>query len=93
MLPPSTEGYDRGFKAEQYRQLETLREYALVSQNAPHIEVCRRESAGWFISDYSGMQTTCRFASVDCNIALADIYEDVVFAAAETDPAHPSRSI
>jgi len=90
VLSPSTEGYDRGFKAEQYRQIETLTEYALVSQNAPHVEVFRRERAGWFLSDYSGTQTTCHFASVDCDIALVDIYEAVVFAGAETDHAHPS---
>jgi Uma2 family endonuclease len=90
VLSPSTEAYDRGFKAGQYRQMETLKEYAFVSQNAPHVEVYRRESAGWLLSDYSGIQAACHFASVDCGVALADIYQDVSFSASETDPARPS---
>src|SRR6185437_1640080 len=32
VLSPSTESYDRGFKFAQYRQIETLKEYAMVSQ-------------------------------------------------------------
>ncbi len=31
VLSPSTEAYDRGFKSSQYRKLESLQEYALVS--------------------------------------------------------------
>lgn len=93
VLSPSTEAYDRGFKAEQYRQLETLKEYALVSQNAPHVEVFRRESAGWLLSDYSGIDAACHFASVDVGVALSDIYEDIVFAGAEADSPHPSPAI
>src|SRR4051794_26256701 len=33
VLSPTTETYDRGEKFEQYRDLESLQEYVLVSQN------------------------------------------------------------
>src|SRR5216684_4260366 len=39
VLSPSTEAYDRGFKSSQYRKIESLQEYALVSQDDPHVEV------------------------------------------------------
>ena len=46
VLSPSTEGYDRGFKAAQYRTIEALQEYALVSQNEPRAELYRRQAGG-----------------------------------------------
>src|SRR5262249_15919391 len=43
VLSPSTEAYDRGFKSTQYRKIESLQEYALVSQTEPRLEVFRRQ--------------------------------------------------
>src|SRR5580704_502730 len=72
VLSPSTEGYDRGFKAAQYRTIEPLKEYALVSQSEARVEVFRRESAHeWLMSEFVGMETVCHFNSVDCRIPLS----------------------
>ena len=80
VLSSSTEAYDRGFKAEQYRQIESLREYVLVSQSRPHIEVFTKSASGhWVLSEFTGLDTTCRFDSVDCSIPLAEIYDKIVF--------------
>jgi Uma2 family endonuclease len=80
VLSPSTEAHDRGFKFAQYRQLESLREYALVSQTEPRVEVFRRQPAGeWLLSEVIGVDATCRFDSVGCQVALAEIYYDVSF--------------
>jgi len=46
VLSDSTEGYDRGAKAAHYRRIPTLREYVLVSQREPLIEVYRRNERG-----------------------------------------------
>ena len=43
VLSPSTEAYDRGYKSAQYRTIESLQEYALVSQTEPHVEIFRRQ--------------------------------------------------
>jgi Uma2 family endonuclease len=78
VLSPSTEAYDRGFKFAQYRKLETLREYALVSQSEPRVEVFgRREDGHWLLSEFVGMEDVCRLESLDCRIPLADIYDKV----------------
>lgn len=42
----STEAYDRGAKAAHYRRISSLREYVLVSQSEPRIEVQRRSEGG-----------------------------------------------
>lgn len=46
VLSESTEGYDRGAKAAHYRRIPSLREYVLVSQREPLIEVYRRNERG-----------------------------------------------
>jgi Uma2 family endonuclease len=82
VLSPSTEAYDRGFKAQQYRTLESLEEYVLVSQAEPRVEVFRRQPGGhWLLSEAIGLEAVCRFESLDCAIPLADIYDKVTFSA------------
>src|ERR1700687_5113392 len=52
VLSPSTEAYDRGFKFAQYRTLESLQEYALVSQSEARVEIFRRQPSGdWLLSE------------------------------------------
>lgn len=83
VLSPSTESRDRGFKFAQYRKLESLREYAMISQAEPHIEKYLRQSSGeWLLSEVSGLAGVCAFESVGCKIALVDIYRDVTFGEA-----------
>ena len=82
VLSPSTEAYDRGFKSAQYRTLETLQEYALVSQSEPRIEIFRRQSSGdWLLSEAVGLEAVCHFDSVDSNVNLSEIYANVTFEA------------
>jgi Uma2 family endonuclease len=48
VLSETTEAYDRGAKAAHYRRIPTLREYVLIAQDEPRIEVFRRNpSGGW----------------------------------------------
>lgn len=79
VLSKSTEAIDRVFKSAQYRQLASLKEYALVSQTEAHIEMYRRRPEGWELSDYVGLDATCLFESVGCDIGLADVYSKVTF--------------
>jgi len=84
VLSPSTEGYDRGFKSAQYRTVESLEEYALVSQTEPRVEVFRRQPGGhWLLSEFVGLGSVCQFESVEASVPLAEIYNKVTFDAAE----------
>jgi Uma2 family endonuclease len=81
VLSSSTEAYDRGFKSVQYRTLEMLQEYVLVSQTEPRVEVFRRQTGGtWLLSESAGLEATCTLESLACSIKLADIYSQVTFA-------------
>jgi Uma2 family endonuclease len=80
VLSPSSEAYDRGFKSAQYRTLDTLREYVLVSQTEPRVETFRRLPTGdWLLSESTGLESTCAFESLSCSVPLKDIYAQVSF--------------
>jgi Uma2 family endonuclease len=90
VLSPSTEAYDRGFKAAQYRTIESLEEYALVSQVEARVEVFRRKSAHeWLMSEFVAMDAICQFESVECEVPLADIFDKVTF---DSEPGPTDRS-
>jgi Uma2 family endonuclease len=74
VLSPSTELYDRGDKALHYRRIPSVREYVLVAQRAPRIEIYRRGDAGrWeFFEAESGESIT--FESIGCTIAVDELY-------------------
>lgn len=94
VLSPSTEAYDRGFKFAQYRALESLQEYALVSQSEPRVEIFRRQSTGdWLLSESAGMDAVCRFDSVGCTIAVKDIYDKVTFGSEAAIADRPSPEV
>jgi Uma2 family endonuclease len=93
VLSPSTEAYDRGFKSAQYRTVESLEEYALVSQAEPRVEVFRRQPGGhWLLSEAVGLEAVCNFDSLDCAVPLSEIYAKVTFSPdgplASIRPAH-----
>ena len=80
VLSPSTELVDREFKSRHYQRIESLQEYALVSQTKPHIEIYRRQPGGdWFLSEISGLDATCKFESVGCQVPFSEIYYQVSF--------------
>jgi Uma2 family endonuclease len=76
VLSESTEAYDRGMKFEQYRKLESLREYVLISQDKPHIEVfTRQQNSHWLLSEADGIDSSIDLSSIGCRLALSDTYE------------------
>jgi Uma2 family endonuclease len=84
VLSPSTEAYDRGFKSVQYRTLESLQEYVLVSQAEPRVEVFRRHSRGnWLLTESAGLEASCTLESLTCTLPLSGIYAQVIFPTEE----------
>jgi Uma2 family endonuclease len=79
VLSPTTEAFDRGDKFADYRNLTTLQEYVLVSQNKINVDVFRRNSEGqWVLYSY-GKEENLHLASVDFQCSINDVYEDVSF--------------
>jgi Uma2 family endonuclease len=87
VLSPSTEAWDRGGKFDNYQQIESLREYVLVSVAKPRIEAFFREPDGsWRYSAASGMESVARLNSVGAELPLAEVYSGVEFAASIESP-------
>lgn len=90
VLSDSTESYDRGSKFRLYRGLETLREYILISQNTAHIErfVRQHDDGGmWLFNEAIGLDSSITLTTIDCTLALADVYNKVNFD--DVDPLTP----
>lgn len=87
VLSASTESYDRGNKFMLYRGLESLREYVLVRQDAPHVEQFQKDDAGrWLLTETVGLDRELQLASVGCDVRLAEIYERVEFSGGSPTP-------
>ncbi len=75
VLSPSTEAADRGEKWRHYQRLPSLREYVLISQGEPYVEVFRREGAEWILrTSVAGGQL--ELPSRGVSIAVDAIYAD-----------------
>ena len=78
VLSPSTEAYDRGRKSEHYRKLESLREYLLIAQDRRQADLYTHQQDGrWSLTEASRDEDILELRSIDCRIAMAEIYEDV----------------
>jgi Uma2 family endonuclease len=82
VLSRSTEAYDRGEKFLRYRtEIETLQDYILVSQDQPRIEHFSRQPDGtWSQAEVNGLAEILSLTSIDCRIALEDVYSRISFA-------------
>ncbi|NMG18701.1 Uma2 family endonuclease [Brasilonema bromeliae] len=77
VLSPSTEVTDRREKLVNYRTLESLREYVLVSQDEIKVEVYRKDNQGnWSVQTlFKG--DDLKLDSVGLTLTMTDVYEDV----------------
>jgi Uma2 family endonuclease len=82
VLSDSTEAYDRGAKFALYRQIPSLREYLLVSQGQVLAELYTCTGDGrWTLTDYRSLTDRIPLPSLDCTLALAEVYDKVDLAA------------
>ena len=75
VLSPSTQAYDRSKKFAIYRQLTSLREYALIDPDSRRVEVFRpAEDGHWKLFDMSDDDALI-LESVGCRLALLDVFK------------------
>jgi Uma2 family endonuclease len=80
VLSESTERYDRGEKFRQYQQIESLREYMLVSQHAPRVELFVRESsATWRLLQAEGLDGKISSPTLGVTLEMREIFANVTF--------------
>lgn len=79
-VSPSTERADRGRKFTDYQHISSLREYLLVSQFDPCVELFRRQPDGkWSYEKIEGLHASVRLESIGAELKLLEIYEKVEF--------------
>jgi Uma2 family endonuclease len=80
VLSESTEVYDRGDKFEHYKTLPSFKEYVLVAQNSPLVEVFYRENPDhkeWLHTRYEGLAANVALRSIGCTLKMKDIYRRI----------------
>ena len=82
VLSTSTESYDRGEKFARYRQLESLREYILISQDQVMVEHYLRQGTQWILSEFRALENVLSLTSIGAELSLNHIYR---FIELETD--------
>lgn len=76
VLSASTEAYDRGDKLTLYRQIPSLKEYLMVSQNRMDIEQYTRGADGrWTLTGFAAPTDRVPLESIDCTLAVAEVYD------------------
>ena len=79
VLSESTERYDRGKKFSFYRTIESLAEYVLVAQDEFKIEHYVKQADGrWLLSDHRSLDEVVELSSVQCALALREVYAKIV---------------
>ena len=80
VLSESTERYDRGEKFRQYQQIASLREYMLVSQHAPRVELFVRETGGtWRLLQAEGLGARIGSPTLGVTLEMREIFANVTF--------------
>jgi Uma2 family endonuclease len=80
VLSPSTERYDRIAKSSYYRTIDSLAEHLLVAQDEIRLEQYVKQPDGqWFLFEYLTLDSTAQLTSIDCALALRDVYDKIRF--------------
>lgn len=75
---PSTERTDRSEKLVAYKQVKSLKEYVIVSQDRVRIEVFRRARGDrWNWAVFTELSDEMRLESVGLTLTLAEVYRRV----------------
>ncbi len=86
VLSKSTQNYDQGNKFLYYRSIPEFKEYILISQYQYHVMHYVKTADGkWIFDEIEGEFATLSFETIDFQIALIDLYEQVVFAESDED--------
>ena len=81
VLSPSTERWNRVGKFELYQQVESVREYLLVSQDEKRVEwFTRRADGEWVYRSASGADGMCALEMLGVTLSLARIYRKTKLA-------------
>jgi Uma2 family endonuclease len=80
VLSKSTQNYDRGEKFVAYRTIATFQEYLLIDQHRIHVEHHVKTAAHqWLFSEYDDPKVTLSLSTLELQIQIAELYENIDF--------------
>lgn len=81
ILSPGTERFDRRDKFDDYALVPSIQEIVLIETDLARVEVHERREDGWLRRVYL-TGTAALIPSIDVELPLAELYEDVAFPTA-----------
>jgi Uma2 family endonuclease len=82
VLSEGTQDYDRHQKFEFYQKIPSFKEYVLVHQKEPKVEIyyCKNGKRNvWNYTFHTGLAENIKLQSVGCTLRLKDIYRNIEF--------------
>jgi Uma2 family endonuclease len=81
VLSKSTQNYDRSEKFIAYRTIPTFQEYLLIDQYRIHVEHHLKTAAHqWLFSEYDDPTVTLSLSTLELQIQIAELYENIDFS-------------
>jgi Uma2 family endonuclease len=78
VLSESTAAFDRGDKFQAYQQMESLKEYLLISQDKRVVEhYVRQTREVWNYTAAVGLESSLYLPSIECTLRLEAVYDKV----------------
>jgi Uma2 family endonuclease len=86
VLSKSTKNYDQGEKFLYYRSIAEFKEYILIDQYQYHVMHYVKTADGkWVFDEIEGESANLAFQTIDFQILLSELYEQVNFAESGED--------
>ncbi|MDF5731369.1 MAG: Uma2 family endonuclease [Rhizonema sp. PD38] len=86
VLSKSTQNYDQGNKFLYYRSIPEFKEYILIDQYHYHVMQYVKTAEGqWSFTEIEGEYTILSLQTIDFQIPLKELYEQVNFAESDED--------
>lgn len=79
VLSDSTANYDRNENFDDYKEIESFREYLLIEQYEPVVErFLRRPDGSWIGARVEGLDQSIELLTINCRLKLKDVYAKVL---------------
>lgn len=80
ILSDSTAEFDRGYKFTYYKSIESFIEYILIAQDRPHVsQFVKQGENDWLNHEFNNLEDKFYVPSLDCELDLLELYQDVEF--------------
>lgn len=78
VLSPSTLNYDKGAKFDNYKQIESLRDYLLIARDKIQVDHYHRlDNGDWLLHTATGLAKEIKLEALECSLALAELYRNI----------------